>query len=295
MQSSASSSEKMDNSDFSLLRKLFQKISNHRDQAIILFFLETGRTVSDLITLKTTDFEFESCSISIKGHRQKISLELSLLLRKISGLYHVFATKKGMKLSNVRVLQIVNFWSFQLLGKKLCPKDLRHSAELTSCIMPSREREYLSEEQEVRLSNVISDEVHGMMLSIMLETGCTGKELAMLRADEFNNNHLEFSIGSKNRVARISSELSLKIHSHISKNKGDYIFYSRQGTFSDKRIFQIFRQYGQKAGIGSVSPRVFRATCVARMKKRTSEMDIKRQIGIKHLSRQHFGVLVIKE
>jgi len=309
---------KSTHTDISLLRRIAKKIQKPRDQIIFNLILETGCSAKELIGLKPEQIEFTTCSIRL-GHKQrrvKLPLELSLQLSSFlrPGEEYVFKTRQGNNITNRRVQQIVSENTLDLLGKKLTVREIRSNnlhlrlartksikkTIIETGIKTLRSKTFLTNEQLMLIQSHISDNQHRLIFDILCETGCRLKELVSIKVRDVNRQDNSIIIRAENtrekkqRTSRISKGLGHLIESFVKDNglaAEDFLFSSRQsGNISDKRVFQLIREYGRLAGLANVSPQIIRNSHIINaIRSSSKESDITEQTGVKHLDIHHYG------
>ncbi len=313
-----------ENTAFSILKRISSQIKEPREQIIFKLILETGCTSKEITGLRKEDFEFTTCSMSIGAKKKKrtvkISLELSLLLNYFigqeKGTGSIFSTRQSKSMSERRIAQLIGEKTLLLSGKEFTPREIRKlsvkatfartkSLAKTKAITGIKnlvEKEHLTREQAESIASQIKEEQHSIIYQILLETGCLPSELVRLRREniDFHNHSIIFKAentrNKQERISKISKELSLQIKlftEESGKSENDFLFSTRQsGQISDKRVFQLVRQYSEMAGFKNISPRTIRNTCAAlKLRDGFSDDKIKEQLGIKHIEMAHFGLL----
>ena len=307
-----------------LLRRIAKRISNERDQIIFRLFLETGCSTQELISIKPEDFEFTTSSIRLgQGKKQRLvklppdlSLQLNSFISKEKE--YIFSSRESKQITVKRVSQIIKAHSLKLLKIKITPSYLRKthiqfsfirtkSADKTkeqAGIRNLTEKAYLLEEQIRDIRGQIGNSQHLIIFDLLYETGCILKEITSLKIHDFEFTTNSLVIEARNtknnrkRISRISPELSLRIKEFVNESKlsgEDFLFSTRQSSqVSDKRIFQLIKDYAKKAGISGVSPQIVRnSSIINSMQSGKALSEIQEQTGVMHLNAYHFGLAKI--
>jgi site-specific recombinase XerD len=234
----------------------------------------------------------------------------------------IFSSRQSAYLTTKTVCQIVINASTDFLHKKITPNKLRQlfiknsfsknkSLLLTkkqSGLSNLHQKNYLSEEQINNIKDKIKDEQHKILLDILYETGCTLNELINIRVKDFRLHknspsiiiRAENSKQNKTRTSKISQDLSLRLKLFAGKrnlSQESFLFSTRQSPkMSDKRVFQLIREYARQAGIGGVGPQIIRNSHIAQaLNSEKSQAEIEEQTGVNHLDIHHYGIIKRKQ
>lgn len=254
----------------------------------------TKSSVSSAKSEKKIDFELvEKLINNIKNSRDKEIF--SLILNTASKTKKI---SKKLNLSPRRIQQIITQYTVKEFNQKLLPKDIRNIAiehkfnqnksikktQKESRLKNIRCKEYLEEKQLKKIQTNITNKEHQLIFETLIQTGCTLTELTNIKKTDVQKDTIK--IGE--RKTNISSELSKRLR----ETKSEFVFYTRQSPkISDKRVFQIIKDYAKKSGLKTASPQIIRNTYVVNaLKKGISKTKISEQTGIKNLSLNHFGL-----
>ncbi|MBN1792980.1 site-specific integrase [Candidatus Woesearchaeota archaeon] len=301
----------------SLLSRISESISkNIRDQLIFTLLLETGCSSQELTEMKPKDIEFTTNSISIGQGAQrrtvKISKTLSLQLKYFTDKKkeRLFSTRQSKGLTARRVMQLAKQHTKAFMRRELSTREIRKiylGAKTTEAskeggaeelkreagLRSLRTKESLSQEQVRLIRGRIEDEQHKLIFDTILETGCRLSELVNIKAKDLDVKKDSIRIGK--HTSKISQRLSLQLTGLTGKKQPNkFLFSTRQSPqISDKRVFQLVRDYAKKAGIQGVSPQILRNTSIAQaMEEGKDAKEIEQQTGIKHLDLHHYGISI---
>lgn len=150
---------------------------------------------------------------------------------------------------------------------------------------------------DISLLRKISSNIKGIrdqiIFKLILEVGCTPKEIVELKKEDFEFTTCSMGIGSKDnrRTVKISLELSLQINSLISNDKtnNEHIFSTRQsGTISRRRIAQLVEK-NAPLEMKELTPRKLRRISVKAAFARTKSLQKTRAItGIRSLTTKEY-------
>jgi integrase len=300
------------NADFSLVSLLLNKISDKRDKLIIRLFAETGCTSHEIVNLKYQDINFQNNSIVVRAENTRnkesrtisISKGLSLELEQFGdkSKAYFFSSVKSPRLRTRSVRKIFDKYS-KVLGEKITSSSVRKAHLLKSIgsnkptenikkffgIKRLETKEYLSKKEFYKIRNTVKDERDQLIFDILFETGCKLNELVNIKFSdvEFTTNSIKFET-EKQRSAPISEKLSLQIRAYAEERRlsgQDFLFSTRQSkTISDKRAFQIIKEYSIRTGFKEVNPQVLRNTHIAcAFSSGESIANISKHTGIENL------------
>jgi site-specific recombinase XerD len=234
----------------------------------------------------------------------------------------VFDSRQSAKLTTKTICQVIINASIEFLHKKITPNKLRQLFIMNSFsrtkslamtknqagISTLRQKYYLSEEQIKNIKDQIKDEQHRLLLEILYETGCTLNELINIKVKDLSLHstipsiiiRVENSKQNKTRTSKISQNLSLRLKlfvMNIGIPQDNFLFSTRQSPqMSDKRVFQLIREYAIQAGISGVSPQIIRNSHIAHsLKSGKPQSEIEAQTGVNHLGVHHYGIVKMKQ
>lgn len=316
----AKNSEK---NNFLIDYSLFNTIKDERDQLILRLFGETGCTSNELVNIKFEDINFNNDEITIKSENTKNKTQRSIpISQKLSGdlrsfctvkKTYIFSSKKSPKLRTRSIRKIFEKYS-NIFGAKITTSDLRKLFIQNSIsnnepienikkkvgIKRLDKKEFLTKNEFDKIKKFVENKRDELILDIIFETGCTLKESVNIKINdiEFTKNLLTIKANRTKRICNISKKLSLQIKKFILENKSsNFLFSTRQSkTISDKRIFQIIKEYSKKANL-IVNPKILRYTHIAYLLSIGKNLEeISRQTGIKNLQKFHlYGNLGINK
>jgi integrase len=284
------------------VKALLNAHSNKRNNLLIRVLFELGCTVSELVNIKVEDINTNS----IRVGKQKRSVELSIELREEIQDYlkafpssgFLFSTRQSPKIDVRRVQQLVRIYV------KHKPTELRHAriAELAKengikelkniCGLKGLKIKSILKNDEIqRLQKNISNKEHHIAFNLLLETGCLISELVEFKVEDIKENSV--IVGKAKRNVSISDKLVSEINSFVrGKNGNEPLFKTRQSNkISDKRVFQILKNYGNAEGI-NLNPRIIRNTKFASMLQAgENKSKIELELGIKRLEFGSYGLL----
>lgn len=105
----------------------------------------------------------------------------------------------------------------------------------------------------------------GLMMRVLLETGCRVGPFTRLRVEDVSFRELEIRVegkGEKSRDVPILQSLARELRLHLGDRQSGYLFPSpRGGHYSKRRIQQIVKEVAEEAGITKrVYPHLLRHT-----------------------------------
>jgi integrase/recombinase XerD len=128
-----------------------------------------------------------------------------------------------------------------------------------------------AEEQEAFLEAAYNRSgKQGLMMRVLLETGCRVGPFTRLRVEDVSFRELEVRIegkGGKTRDVPILQSLARELRLHLGDRRSGYLFPSpRGGHYSERRIQQIVKEVAEEAGITKrVYPHLLRHTMAQRL------------------------------
>ncbi len=283
-------------------------INSPRDRLIYLLISELGLKVSEVSSLKKSDFLHDRLKIhNLEIKLSNIILEtLSDYCEKVDAkIYqttvsqdsYIFKTRQGTRISERRIQQILSSYGLEApsaIRAKCILKSIstaKHQEVKAKFGLKSlREKEYLSTAKVQALNNFLksTNNLRDQTLSsLFLESGLTLSQVINLEKSDIVSNSIKIKIFD-NRFSN-NGENKVKIiplSNHIIKNlkrislssSSQYIFSSRQGTkYSERRIQQIFDNYSSILGF-KITPQIMRNTFVASKISTSSKLDSKQKI-----------------
>jgi integrase/recombinase XerD len=164
---------------------------------------------------------------------------------------------------------------------------------------PKRERrlpQLLTEPELDRFFANIKNVEHELMMRFLLYTAVRVNELVNIKASHVDPGNctvrIEQGKGSKDRYVLFPTSLRLVLSTYLHSHPDhEYLFESRCSTkYSPRRIQQIMREYGRRAGLGDrVHPHLFRHQQLTAL-TRSGLSDAQIQLISGHASKQSLEV-----
>ena len=270
------------------LDSLVETLQDLRSKIIYKIILETSCKTLELSQLKVSNIT--SKEIKFKNRSVNISKNLKSLIRKfikensLKKESFLFSTRQSEKISTKRIRQIIQETSFEKLGYKISPKNLRnHSIRNKLIIKDLKEvkkesglkrldkRKYLTDDQIKTLEKNIKSKKTYLIFKLLLNNFKPHK-ISNLKVEDI----LDPSIPDK---------ITAELEKYITSNKisfGEYIFGTKQKTlFSKITIFNLIKNLGKKSEI-KISPQILNNTAIYKAltsKKIKQELN---KLGIKN-------------
>ncbi len=147
---------------------------------------------------------------------------------------------------------------------------------------------YLSFREWKRLKRQDMPIRDSLIFQILYETGCTVKELSMIRVKDLELSFSRIRLcgyrGSPARYSYISDHLVKILRVQTAKSKPDsYLLSSRQSPcMTTKRIRQLVQSYSLNRGIPDVNPQIIRYTHIVHAYLKDVPLnEIQKQVGLR--------------
>lgn len=238
-----------------------QNIRNVRDRCIALLCWQ-GLKLSDIIDL--TNETLPKFSKEIQQH-------LRVYIAQYKPQHFLFFTRQSPQLTARRIQQILKEYDIepqrelrkqQILQtlKRSTVQEIKKQFHLTSL----REKVILSEQEIQTLLSTVSGRDR-YIIQLILETGITLNQLIHIKQSDIHSNQLAIRIqdgrfSHEQETYTLSQQLLASL-AHLAK--AEYLFSTKNGPLSHRRIQQILKQYSETIG-KELTPQILRNTYLAK-------------------------------
>lgn len=197
-----------------------------------------------------------------------------------------------------QIARIVRREGLDYLGWRYVVKKVREVCQLRPAKRSRKLPRILNADEFRKFYQVVdqADEVqHSLMLRLLFYTAVRVSELCAIAVNDVDLEACKIRVnqgkGGKDRYVLFGKAFATALRTHIAAHpKNRWLFQTtRHGRFTARRVQQIVKKYGEKAGV-KATPHTFRHQCITFMTRNSGLADAELQLITGHAKRETLSI-----
>jgi integrase len=197
-----------------------------------------------------------------------------------------------------QIVRIVRREGLDYLGWRYVAKKVRQVCQLRPGKRSRKLPNILRADEFRRFYQIVdqaADVQHSLMLRLLFYTAVRVSELCNIEVADIDLENCKIRVnggkGDKDRYVLFGKPFATALRTHIAANlKNRWLFQTRRnGKFSARRVQQIVKHYGEKAGV-KATPHTFRHQAITWLTRHSGLADAELQLITGHAKRETLAI-----